>query len=52
MRFERQALGRPGDEVPVGEPWEIRVATTLVKLRPDDKLPSWTKQADGTWAPT
>ena len=42
-------LGRPGDEVPVGEPWEIRVATTLVKLRPDDKLPSWTKQADGTW---
>lgn len=44
-----EKLGRPGDEVPVGDPWEVRVPTSLVKLRPDDKLPTWTKQADGTW---
>jgi hypothetical protein len=44
-----ERLDRPGDEVPVGEPWEVRVATTLVKLRADDKLPQWQKQADGTW---
>ncbi|UTA53130.1 hypothetical protein L3D22_12185 [Lysobacter soli] len=46
-----EKLGRPGDEVPVGDPWEVRVPTSLVKLRPDDKLPTWTKQADGTWLP-
>lgn len=44
-----ERLGRPGDEVPVGEPWEVRVPTTLVRLRPDDKLPVWEKQPDGTW---
>lgn len=44
-----EKLGRPGDEVPVGEPWDVRVPTTLVKLRPDDSLPVWEKQSDGTW---
>ena len=44
-----EKLGRPGDEVPVGEPWEVRVPTTLVKLRADDKLPRWQKQTDGSW---
>jgi hypothetical protein len=44
-----ERLDRPGDEVPVGDPWEVRVPTTLVKLRPDDTLPTWQKQADGTW---
>lgn len=44
-----ERLARPGDEVPVGEPWEVRVPTTLVKLRGDDKLPTWQKQPDGTW---
>lgn len=44
-----ERLGRPGDEIPVGLPWEVRVPTTLVKLRPDDALPSWVKQPDGTW---
>ncbi len=42
-------LRRPGSEVPVGDPWEVRVPTTLVKLRPDDRLPRWEKRADGTW---
>ncbi len=44
-----ERLGRPGNEIPVGEPWEVRVPTTLVKLRPDDKLPSWKKLPDGSW---
>lgn len=44
-----ERLGRPGDEVPVGDPWEVRVPTTLVKLRDDDKLPKWEKQPDGSW---
>lgn len=45
-----ERLGRPGDEVAVGDPWEVRVPTTLVKLRADDKLPRWEKQPDGTWS--
>jgi hypothetical protein len=44
-----ERLGRTGDEVPVGEPWEVRVPTTLVKLRADDTLPVWQKQPDGSW---
>jgi hypothetical protein len=44
-----EKLGRPGDEIPVGEPWEVRVPTSLVKLRADDRLPGWQKQADGSW---
>lgn len=44
-----EKLGRPGDEVPVGEPWEVRVPTSLVLLRTDDQLPRWEKQPDGSW---
>lgn len=44
-----ERLGRPGDEIPVGEPWEVRVPTSLVRLRADDALPTWTKQPDGSW---
>ncbi len=46
-----ERLDRPGDEVPVGEPWEVRVPTNLVRLRDDGSLPSWTENADGTWTP-
>jgi hypothetical protein len=41
----------PGDEIPQGDPWDVRLPTTLVILRKEDTLPSWHKQADGTWAP-
>ena len=44
-----ERLGRPGDEIPVGEPWEVRVPTSLVRLRADDSLPTWTQQPDGSW---
>jgi hypothetical protein len=39
----------PGDEIAQGEPWDVRLPTTLVKLRDDNALPAWTKQPDGTW---
>jgi hypothetical protein len=42
-------LGRPESEVPQGDPWTVRVPTTLVHLRPDDKLPVWEEDANGNW---
>jgi hypothetical protein len=44
-----ERLGKPGIEIPQGDPWEVRIPTTLIKLRKDDSLPKWTKQPDGTW---
>lgn len=44
-------LDRPGDEIPVGEPWEVRVPTNLVRLRDDGSLPSWSQDAHGNWIP-
>jgi hypothetical protein len=41
----------PGDEIPVGDPWEVHLPTTLVMLRGDDKLPEWRKDAAGNWVP-
>jgi hypothetical protein len=39
----QESTGAPGNEQPVGEPWEVRVPTTLVRLRPRDDLPAWQK---------
>ncbi|WP_226663238.1 hypothetical protein [Microbulbifer aggregans] len=45
-----ERLDRPGEEVPQGDPWTIRIPTTLVHLRADDKLPVWTQDpATGEW---
>ena len=33
-----ERLGRPGDEEPVGEPWEVTVPTPLVYLQPSPEL--------------
>ncbi|MDT0346405.1 hypothetical protein [Streptomyces litchfieldiae] len=44
-----ERLDRPGDEVPVGEPWQVRIPTTLVRLRPDGSLPTWRQNQDGAW---
>jgi len=44
-----ERLDRPGDEVPQGDPWLVRVPTTLVHLRPDDQLPRWKQDASGEW---
>jgi hypothetical protein len=52
----KEQTGAPGDEKPVGDPWEIRLTTRLVKLRKDDALPpawQWTSHDDpippGPW---
>ncbi len=45
----KEREGAPGTEIAQGDPWDVRLPTTLVKLRADDKLPSWHKQANGTW---
>jgi hypothetical protein len=44
------ANGAPGNEEPVGEPWEIRLPTTLVRIRPNDDLPAWQKNGE-VWVP-
>ncbi len=46
----QEATGAPGDEVPVGEPWLVRLPTTLAKLRADDELPAWQKVGED-WQP-
>lgn len=43
--------GMPSEEIPRGEPWEIRLPTTLVALRPDGTLPRWVKDETGEWIP-
>lgn len=44
-----EQLDRPGDEVAQGDPWTVKVPTTLVKLRTDDLLPTWFQNDDGEW---
>ena len=44
-----ERLDRPGTEIPEGDPWEVRIPTTLVHLRADDKLPAWKQDANGNW---
>ena len=44
-----ERLDRPGDEIPQGDPWFVRIPTTLVHLRADDKLPQWKQNAAGEW---
>lgn len=46
-----ERLDRPGDEFPEGDPWPVRIPTTLVHLRPDDKLPQWEQSEAGEWVP-
>lgn len=44
-----ERLDRPGEEVPQGDPWDVRIPTSLVHLRADDKLPKWKQNEDGEW---
>ncbi|MDF1781668.1 MAG: hypothetical protein P1U67_10260 [Alcanivoracaceae bacterium] len=46
-----ERLDRPGDEIPEGDPWEVRFPTSLVRLRDDGSLPSWEKNGEGNWVP-
>lgn len=47
-----ERLDQPGDEIPQGDPWEVRIPTNLVKLRADDQLPKWAKDVNGNWVPS
>jgi hypothetical protein len=47
----QEATGAPGNEQPVGDPWEIRLPTTLVRIRPNDDLPTWQKAGE-VWQAT
>ena len=42
----KRQLGAPGNEVPIGEPWEVRIPTSLVILREGSDLPRWRKEGD------
>lgn len=44
-----ERLERPGDEIPQGDPWTVRVPTSLVTLRADDRLPRWEQNESGEW---
>jgi hypothetical protein len=46
-----EATDAPAGEQPVGDPWEFRLPTTLVRLRPNDDLPTWQKVGND-WQPT
>lgn len=45
----KAATGAPAGEVPQGEPWEVRVPTTLIRLRNGSETPKWLKSGDWTW---
>ncbi|MET0894141.1 MAG: hypothetical protein ABWY01_11335, partial [Pseudoxanthomonas sp.] len=45
----RERTGAPRGEIPVGEPWDNRVPTALVLVRPESDLPKWTRTAPKTW---
>jgi len=47
----QDAEGAPGAETPQGDPWTVRLPTTLVHLRPNDDLPTWTRVGD-EWVPS
>ncbi|MFM0389281.1 hypothetical protein [Paraburkholderia dipogonis] len=47
----QDATGAPGDETPVDKPWPVRLPTTLVRIRPNNDLPTWNKVGED-WQPT
>lgn len=46
---ERRSEELHHERFEVGEPFDIRLPTTLVRLRPGNTLPSWSKTDDGAW---
>jgi hypothetical protein len=47
----KQSQGAPGTEVPQGDPWDVKLPTTLVLLKEDSTLPAWEKNDSGDWVP-
>jgi hypothetical protein len=46
---ERRSEENHHERIPVGEAFDIRLPTTLVRLRPGNTLPSWSKNEAGEW---
>ena len=45
----KERTGGSKNEFPVGDPWETRVPTALVLLKPDASLPRWVREDAETW---
>jgi hypothetical protein len=45
----RERTGAPKGELPAGEPWETRVPTALVLVRPKSDLPKWKRVSPDDW---
>jgi hypothetical protein len=48
----KEQTGGPDGGIPIGDPWEFRLPTQLIKLRKDDQLPTWTRQGNYPPPPT
>ena len=46
---ERRRVLPVAQETPIGDPWQVTLPTTLVRLRPDNTMPEWTRDEDGNW---
>jgi hypothetical protein len=47
----KERLKAPGLRTPVGDPWDVKLPTSLVRLSPSAELPSWQKDENGNWVP-
>lgn len=45
----RERTGAPKGEIPVGQPWEARVPTALIIVRPTSDLPKWKQPNPAEW---
>jgi hypothetical protein len=50
-QLRSQGVGKDDSESPVGEPWEFRIASDLIRARRDGLLPQWSLAA-GKWVET
>ncbi|OKL59578.1 hypothetical protein UA08_05230 [Talaromyces atroroseus] len=45
-----ERLGKQEQEITQGDPWDVTLPTTLIKLRSDNSLPTWKREAN-VWVP-
>lgn len=45
----KERTGASQGEIPVGDPWDIRVPTNLLYVRANDDLPAWRQNPPGSW---
>lgn len=51
LEISERRRRRPDEETPVGDPFDVRLPTTLVRVRPTPTLPVWAKNDEGDWLP-